>query len=126
MAVVGTIQRASGGVTHRIARIINHPNFDNSNLANDVSVMQTVNTIVFNNIVAPVIIGSSYVSSGVNAIATGFGQTSRNGAASTSLLWVGLRTLSNEECRSKFSRSNAARILDSTICTFTRNGQGTW
>jgi hypothetical protein len=113
-------------VTHRISRIINHPNFDSSNLANDVSVLQSAQTIVFNNIVAPVIIGGSYIQSNVNAIATGFGQTGRNGPAANQLLWVGLRTLSNDECRSKFSRSNAARILDSTICTFTGNGQGTW
>lgn len=55
----------------------------------------------------------------------GWGQTSRVGPSSISLQWVGLRTLTNDECRRKFtSSSNAARITDGTICTFTRHGQG--
>lgn len=111
-------------MTHRLSRIINHPNFDSSKLANDISVILTVNTIVFNNQVAPVVLGSDFVGGNANAIATGFGQTSRNGPSSSTLLYVSLRTLTNEECRAQFSRANAARIFDNTLCTYTRSGQG--
>jgi hypothetical protein len=41
------------------------------------------------------------------------------------LQWVSLRTLTNADCRSRFSTANAARVHDNTICTFTRAGQGT-
>jgi hypothetical protein len=104
---------------------VNHPNYQSSTLANDIALVQSVNTIMFSNMVAPVGISSNYIGGGVNAVATGWGQTSRNGASSTNLLWVALRTLTNDECRGKFSAGNAARIQDTTICTFTRIGQGT-
>ncbi|XP_070508020.1 chymotrypsin-2-like isoform X2 [Chironomus tepperi] len=124
-AVVGAIHRSTGGVTHNLARFINHPNYQAQTLENDVSLIQTMNSIVFNNMVAPVALGSTFIGGGANAVATGFGQTGRNGPSSTGLLWVGLRTITNDECRRKFSSANAQRILDSIICTFTRVGQGT-
>lgn len=62
---------------------------------------------------------------GVNAIASGWGQTSHPGSAAANLQWVTLTTLTNADCRSRFSIANAARVFDNTICTFTRSGQGT-
>ena len=73
-AVVGAIHRSTGGATHNLARFINHPQYQSQTLTNDVSLIQTVNNIAFNNMVAPVALGSSYVGGGVNAVATGFGQ----------------------------------------------------
>ncbi|KAG5669342.1 hypothetical protein PVAND_017230 [Polypedilum vanderplanki] len=124
-AVVGTIHRSTGGNIHNLARFVNHPGYQSTTLANDISLIQTVNTITFNNMVQPVGVSSTFINGGVNAVATGWGQTSRTGPTSNVLLWVTLRTLNNNECREKFTKSNAARITDQTICTFTRVGQGT-
>lgn len=73
-AVVGAIHRSTGGVTHNLARLINHPNYQASTLANDVSLIQTASQIVFNNMASPVPLASHFVGGGVNAVATGFGQ----------------------------------------------------
>lgn len=61
-------------MTHNLARFINHPNYQSQTLANDVSLIQTVNSIVFNNMAAPVTLGSNFIGGGSNAVATGFGQ----------------------------------------------------
>jgi hypothetical protein len=149
IAVVGSIHRSTGGSTHNIARFVNHPGYQSSTLANDISLLQTTNTITFNNMIAPVGISSNFVGGGVNAVATGWhgidliifrwflmsfwvfillnsgwGQTSRTGSSSNTLLWVTLRTLTNADCKQRFSSANAGRINDQTICTFTRAGEG--
>jgi trypsin len=60
----------------------------------------------------------------VTVVASGWGQTSHPGSAAATLQWLNVQTLTNADCRSRFSAANAARVFDNTICTFTRAGQG--
>lgn len=122
--MAGSIHRSTGGQTYTVVRFVNHPSFSSDRLANDISLIQTARTMVFSNLAKPVAIGSTFIDAGVNAVATGFGQISRNGPNSAGLQWVSLRTISNQECRGKFSAANAARVFDNTLCTFTRRGEG--
>jgi trypsin len=40
------------------------------------------------------------------------------------LQWLDTSVLTNDDCRSRHSIINAARVFDNTICTFRQAGQG--
>lgn len=145
--VVGTHLLNSGGVSHMVQRIVNHGQYNANTLANDVSLVQTQTNIVYNNLVQPIGLGSVFVGGGVGVAASGWGQTSVSfpaylsyfgitnlnfspfilqnpGGAPNNLQFANLQTLTNADCRNRFSVANANRVFDNTICTFTRNGQG--
>ena len=68
--------------------------------------------------------GSIFIEAGVNAVVTGWGQTSNPGSLANTLQWATLTTITNADCRSRLAATNAARVFDTNICTFTRAGQG--
>lgn len=123
--VVGAISRTTGGTTHAVARIANHPSYNSNTLANDISLLQTSTAVATTANVAPAALGSAFVGGGASVIASGWGQTSHPGSAAANLQWVSLVTLTNADCRSRFSATNAARVFDNTICTFVGAGRGT-
>jgi hypothetical protein len=93
-------------------------------LGNDISVLQTSSYVATTVNVAPANLGSEFIGGGVAVIATGWGQTSNPGSPASNLQWAALTTLTNADCRTRFSNANAARVFDNVICTFTRSGQG--
>lgn len=125
LIVLGALLRTTGGTTFAISRIVNHPNYAAATLANDVSLLETVATITSTATIAPADLSSTFIGGGVSAVASGWGQTSHPGTAATSLQFVPLTTLTNADCRSRFSVANANRVFDNTLCTFTRQGEGT-
>lgn len=125
VSVVGTNHRTSGGFAHSTARIVNHPSYNSQTLANDISMVQTASTITFTSLVRSIPLGSTFIGGGVSATVSGWGQTSHPGSAATSLQFLTAPTLTNANCRSRFSAGNAARVFDNTICTFLRTGTGT-
>lgn len=52
--IVGGHRRTSGGTLHALDKIINHPKFDGSRGANDVSMLRTAKDIVFTKLVQPI------------------------------------------------------------------------
>ena len=124
--VVGSVLLNAGGATHTSSRIINHPSYNSQTIANDVSVVQTASTIVFNTNVRAIPLGSIQIGGGVNSILTGWGSTSTIGVGSVpnNLQQLSTTTLTNADCRSRFSATNAANVFDHKICTFTQQGQG--
>lgn len=40
-------------------------------------------------------------------------------------MWKNTQTLTNQDCKSRHTAGNANSVHDSSICTFTRFGQGT-
>jgi trypsin len=123
-AVIGAISNTVGGNSFSIARIVNHPSYSTSTLANDISLLQTVANTGTSSTIAPATLGSAFIGGGVTVVATGWGQTSHPGTPSLNLRFVVLTTLTNADCRSRFGAANAALIFDNTMCTFTRAGQG--
>ena len=79
---------------------------------------------ITNDQVSVIPLGSIFIGAGVNAVVSGWGQTSNPGALANTLQWASLTTLSNADCRSRFTATNAARVFESNICTFSRAGQG--
>lgn len=72
---VGTNVRNRGGVSHNVAHIRIHPQFNRNTLANDIAVLQTVFNMTLNNMVRPIPLASGFQGV-VNAQVVGFGQTS--------------------------------------------------
>jgi len=122
--IVGTINRITGGINHPSSRIINHPEYASSSLRNDVSLVQTATPIVFTANVQAIPLASAHTGGGANSIASGWGQTTHPGSAPTILQHITVNTLTNADCQSRLGLLNAARIFDSTICTFTRVDEG--
>lgn len=92
---------------------------------NDISVIRTVTGVgITNDQVSVIPLGSIFIGAGVNAVVSGWGQTSNPGALANTLQWASLTTLTNADCRSRFAAPNAARVFESNICTFSRAGQG--
>lgn len=123
LVVLGAIARTSGGTTHGISRVINHPSYNSNTLNNDISLLETSAAVATTANVAPAVLGSAFVGAGT-AVASGWGQTSHPGSAAGNLQWVTKTVLTNADCRNRHSAANAARVFDNTICTFNRAGQG--
>lgn len=69
-------------------------------------------------------LGSYYIEENTKAIASGWGFLSNPGEAALTLQWIEVTTLSVEKCRQKMTKSNAAKIFDTTICTDVVGGEG--
>lgn len=123
IVVVGAISRTTGGTTHGVSRVVNHPSYNSATLANDISLVETSTAVATTANVAPAALGSGFFGTGT-AIASGWGQTSHPGSAAANLQWLSVNVLTNADCRSRHSAGNAARVFDNTICSFTRAGQG--
>lgn len=72
--VVGTHLLNSGGVSHTVNRIVNHPSYVANTYANDVAIVETVAVMSFTNLVSSIPMGTTFVNV-TNAIVTGWGQT---------------------------------------------------
>lgn len=122
LIVVGTNFLNSGGQSITSLRIVSHPSYHASTLANDVSVVQTATVITFTSTVQPAILGIQEIGA-VNAIVTGWGATTVE-ASSNQLQFLNTRTITNADCRSRHSGGNLGMVHDHKICTFTQAGQG--
>jgi hypothetical protein len=72
--VVGTVTLASGGSMHQAVDIIGHPQYQSDGFGtyeNDISLVEVETDIVFNQNVAPVVLGKSLVGGGINAVLAG-------------------------------------------------------
>uniref|UniRef100_A0A182QBP0 Peptidase S1 domain-containing protein n=1 Tax=Anopheles farauti TaxID=69004 RepID=A0A182QBP0_9DIPT len=123
---VGSVKLASGGVYYPTMRIENHPLYDPDTIENDISVIQTVVPIVFNEHTQPIGLASSYLLSGTEATISGWGRsnTMDSGPAEVpdNLQFLTVNILTMEECRAERPGSN--NIFDSVICVSSPNGQG--
>lgn len=49
-------------------------------------------------------------------LTSSWGYTTNPGHAASNLQWIRVKTIGNEECRKKMTKTNAAKIFDTTIC----------
>lgn len=117
--VVNTIFLLTGGYSHIPSVIRNHPNFNAVTLANDISVIQTAGPMTFNANVKAIALASGAVGGGVDATVSGWGQLSEPGPFPNTLQYFNTKTITNAVCSSQ-----QPNIFDSSLCTFTRSGQG--
>ena len=67
---------------------------------------------------------SNFINLAFPVRASGWGQTSNPGSAAEHLQWLTVEVITNEECRSRLSLTNAARIGNTTICVSSADGEG--
>lgn len=111
-----------------VTKIFVHPEFSADGLVNDIAVIQTESNFVFNMIVQPASVGEEYVDTNIEAMLTGWGQTSFPGTLSDDLQGITMRTISNDECskahENESSEEGAPEILGSNICAVSENDTG--
>ncbi|EAT40329.1 AAEL007938-PA [Aedes aegypti] len=122
--VVGTHLLNSGGFAHASSRIIIHPSYNPSTLANDISMVQTTVAIAFNQFAQPIGLSSTFVNTAAGAVVTGWGQLGANAGIPNNLQWLRTDIITLANCRSRHSAANSARVFDNTICTLSPVGRG--
>ena len=125
VVVVGTTHRTVGGTTYNLASINVNPSYNPNTFVHDISLLQTSQEVLFTNLVSAAVIGSAHIGVGVSLIAAGWGATVSSGAGSPELLFLRTTTISNTDCFARFDpEERGQRIEDSSLCTFTRIGEG--
>ncbi|KAL7028593.1 hypothetical protein ACKWTF_005907 [Chironomus riparius] len=122
--VVGAHNRITGGITHQSERIANHPQYNSATTVNDVSLVRSATDIIESDVIGFIDIEPAHINHHFPSFTSGWGQTSHPGSAATVLQWLTVEVIPNDECRSRLSTANAARIADSVICVSSANGQG--
>lgn len=120
-AVVGTTTLNSGGTRYSINRIVNHASYNSATIANDISLLRTSSSITGSSLVASIPLSSSSIGSGVTVTLSGWGRTVTGGSLPNNLQFINLQTISNTDCA---QRQSPNPIFTTSLCTFTRSGQG--
>uniref|UniRef100_A0A1B0CW07 Putative trypsin-like serine protease n=1 Tax=Lutzomyia longipalpis TaxID=7200 RepID=A0A1B0CW07_LUTLO len=71
--IIGVLFLTSGGTNVFTSNIINHPDYAPIGVLNDISLLQTRDSITFSNIVQPLELGSTFIGSGLQATFAGWG-----------------------------------------------------
>ncbi|XP_055591229.1 trypsin zeta-like [Uranotaenia lowii] len=124
-AVVGTIDLTRGGVSYNFKQFIEHPDYNEGLLENDISILETAYPIMMSSLVRPVKMATTLTAPDQSAITCGWGQTASNSKVSNKLQFVEAFTISNEECWLRHSSQIRHRIHSSNVCAYVQKGQGT-
>uniref|UniRef100_A0A182PRS7 Peptidase S1 domain-containing protein n=1 Tax=Anopheles epiroticus TaxID=199890 RepID=A0A182PRS7_9DIPT len=110
----GSSSRTTGGVIFQAAQIINHPQYNNNNLNNDVCVIRITTSFVGTNI-APIRLVSSGTSfaAGTNSVVSGWGLTSPGGSLPVDLRAVNIPVVAQATCSSQWG---TGRITAAMVC----------
>ncbi|KFB50040.1 AGAP011920-PA-like protein [Anopheles sinensis] len=74
--VVGSIFLDNGGVTHDVVRVINHPDYNDDTLENDINLIKVSPYITYNEAVQPMPIAAHFAESG-EGVVSGWGSTEK-------------------------------------------------
>lgn len=144
--VVGAHRLRGDGIEYKLDRVINHPAFSNG--INDICLMQTKSSIEFGDSVQPIAISRNHIDRTASSIVSGWGHSRQNVScvifillrscvflntcpfsqdyeAAEYLRYARVRIISNEECLSMYEGNNAAKIRNTSICTFKKRNVGT-
>ncbi|KAF5269627.1 hypothetical protein FQR65_LT05966 [Abscondita terminalis] len=113
---LGTL-RADGNIESH-ARVITtntaivHQNYNPSYLWNDVALVDLKVEVALSAYIQLVAVGTDQIGSGVGVTVSGWGKTSDNGGTSSSLNYVNLVTITNQQCAQVYGSS----INDGSLC----------
>ncbi|XP_050348343.1 trypsin CFT-1-like [Nymphalis io] len=111
---VGSSFASSGGYVHLVSQIINHPEYNEDTLNNDISVLRVTQAFAFGNTIqAGRIPGSNYGLADNQVVwAIGWGQTSLASTPSEQLRHVQIWTINQDICRNNYGGG----ITDNMLC----------
>uniref|UniRef100_A0A1B0DP94 Uncharacterized protein n=1 Tax=Phlebotomus papatasi TaxID=29031 RepID=A0A1B0DP94_PHLPP len=120
-AAVGSLS-VNGGLSHRVGYVFRHPNFDAHTLTDDIALLKTDTSIIFNDFVQPALLSERFIPEGIEALLTGWGQQVYPGSVSRTLQALPMVTMSNEECIERHSEDiYSPPIRQGNICAIREN-----
>ncbi|XP_058815501.1 trypsin-7-like [Topomyia yanbarensis] len=110
----GTSNRLQGGVVFDVDLIINHPQYNDANLANDVCVLRTVELMI-GLFIAPIglVPAGTYYPGGTRAVVSGWGLTSVPGPIPTLLQAVNIPVVDQETCAAQWADG---QVTEDMLC----------
>ncbi|KXJ79750.1 hypothetical protein RP20_CCG028101 [Aedes albopictus] len=110
----GTANRLEGGIIFEVEQIINHPQYDDWNLENDVCVLRTVEPLEGLHITPIQLVpAETYYPHGTRAVLSGWGLTSVPGSLPVILQMVDIPVIEAETCRAGWP---AGWVTDDMLC----------
>ncbi|XP_063697955.1 chymotrypsin-2-like [Culicoides brevitarsis] len=127
LIVVGIIDLHQPEATnYNIQRYVIHPKFDKSLKKNDLGLMQTTISIIFNQNVKAIQISQKFIEAQTKATTCGWGRISNQGTRTNVLQYLNTTIMDNEECRQAHCISKRfLYIYDNVICTKNVKMKGT-
>ncbi|ETN67727.1 serine-type enodpeptidase [Anopheles darlingi] len=124
--IVGAYRLSQGGFNLGLRRIILHPNFASTTLANDVAVVRVSSLMVLSDAVQGVQLGSYRINVAYGALVSGWGRLEfSNPMFPDNLQYIAVNVISELECRARFASPYDERIYSSTLCSSSPVGEGT-
>ena len=112
----GSSLRSSGGVVIPVKQAINHPEYDQKTLLNDVAVLKLSESFEFNDVIQPIALNCDEVSDDTECIVSGWGRT-ESGKSSETLRSVTLHTINKETCQINYNDKRVKyRLPSSSLC----------
>ncbi|CAH2098069.1 unnamed protein product [Euphydryas editha] len=121
-AIVGTNQLRSGGTAYAIRKIVQHENYDNEEIKNDIAIVFTEKEVQFSDTVDAIELNDEPVEKGEELLLTGWGTTSYPGHLPNDLMQLELKAISYEECKEAHKNVNA--VFETQLCALTKAGEG--
>lgn len=124
-AVVGTVYPSVNGAKYGLDRIIRHKSFDPNTVFNDIALLRTVKTIVFNDFVQPIALPTKNTPRDLEAYISGWGVTKTHGPGTEYLKYAKTHTISQKKCYDLHKRFKLQdHIVKTSLCTLEGNGDG--
>lgn len=117
---MGSNSLYSDGDSFKVKKIIKHENYNSRTMENDIALLELVGDASVTPIDPLSASQESLSAPGILATVTGWGVTSEGGRPPSSLMEVGVKIVSNEECNNPLSY--AGEITPTMICAGFRTG----
>ncbi|XP_037042385.1 chymotrypsin-2-like [Bradysia coprophila] len=125
IAVVGALYPLEGGYSMNVDRVVQHPEWDITVVANDIAMLRTAETIVYSDTVQPIALPTHNIVIGAKVVMSGWGMTSVDGDVPNILQFTESTTISNEQCIQRLRGTMFENIIsDSIVCTTNRKNVG--
>uniref|UniRef100_A0A182T724 trypsin n=1 Tax=Anopheles maculatus TaxID=74869 RepID=A0A182T724_9DIPT len=113
---VGSSEHADGGTVVRVARIVEHPNYDDSTIDHDYSLLELESELTFSDKVQPVALPEQdeQVEDGTMATVSGWGNTQSATESNAVLRAANVPTVNQKECDNAYSTFDG--ITDQMLC----------
>lgn len=123
----GSINRVQGGISQTTTRIVNHANYNQNTLNNDVAVLHIPSALNPTGAIQVIRLptsgqaGSTF--EGATTTVSGWGGIVTNGAVQNLLRWVNTRIIPNSQCSGIYG---TATVVGHVVCTLglSENNQG--
>lgn len=113
----GSLNRLAGGIAQTSFNRINHPNYNPSNLNNDISLVSVPSPLTFTpaiqSIRLPTAAQVTSTFTGAQATVSGWGEIFPGSGLQTMLRWVHMRVIPNAQCAAIYS---SYIVVDHVLC----------